>query len=406
MPISRTLLPAWMADGGLGLEVPPAEPAGLAARLARHPVSMDVAVAFAVAAGSGVLDALSSLHLGYGALAWDVILAAPLVLRRRQPATAAALIAALCLVQWLLNVRATGDVSFLLALYSLGAYERRRWILATAVVIAEIGVVMALARWGPPSDRLLPGLMATGTVTASWVAGIYVRMRRAYISSMLLRAETAERQRDSQAQIAVAAERARMAREMHDVIAHSLSVMITLNDAAAAVESSAQARDTITQASEVGRQALAEMHRMLGVLRSGEAAELAPSPGVDQLADLVSMVRSAGLSVELAVTGDLATLPPTAQLALYRIVQESLTNVLKHARDVRHVSVRVTRRGPDVELQVDDDGTRAAQSLQPAERSGHGVAGMTERAGLFGGHVDAGPRDGDGWRVSARLSLS
>jgi signal transduction histidine kinase len=409
MPISRALLPAWMADGEPGRAVPPSQQAGLAGRLARHPVSMDAAVAAGVAVASGVVDALSSLHLTHAALAWDVILAAPLILRRRAPVAAGALIAALCLVQWLVNVRATGDVAVLLALYSLGAYERRRWILATAVVVAEIGVVLAITRWGPPSDRLLPGLMATGTVTAAWVAGIYVRMRRAYLASMLLRAQTAERERDSQAQIAVAAERTRMAREMHDVIAHSLSVMITLNDAAAAVESSPQARDTITQASEVGRQALAEMHRMLGVLRNGEAAELAPSPGVGQLADLVSLVRSAGLSVELAVTGDLASLPPTAQLALYRIVQESLTNVLKHARNVRHVSVRVTRHGPDVELQVEDDGARRLPGpsgpARAAEHGGHGVAGMTERASLFGGQLQAGPRDGDGWRVSARLSL-
>ena len=318
---------------------------------------MDIAVAAAIAAGASLADVFKSLP---GAVAWDVVLAAPLVLRRRWPACAAALIAALCLAQWLAHVLATADVAVLVALYSLGAYERRRWVLASAVVIAEVGVIMAVTRWGPAADHLLQGLLATGTVTAAWVAGIYVRMRRAYLAATLQRAETAERERDSRAQVAVAAERAIIAREMHDVIAHSLSVMITLNDAAAAVESSPQARDTITQASEVGRQALAEMHRMLGVLRHGEPAELAPSPGADQLANLVSMVRSAGLSVELAVTGDLSTMPPTAQLALYRIVQESLTNVLKHGRDVRHVAVRVTRHGQCVELQVDDDGGRPA----------------------------------------------
>ena len=321
----------------------------------------------------------------------------------RWPAWAAALIAAVCLAQWLAGVLATGDVAFLVALYSLGAYERRRWILASAVVVAEVGVIMAVARWAPASNRLLPGLLSTGTVTAAWMAGIYVRMRRAYLVSALQRAETAERERDSRAQVAVAAERARMAREMHDVIAHSLSVMITLNDAAAAVESPLQARDTITQASEVGRQALAEMHRMLGMLRDGEPAELAPSPGVDQLADLVSLVRSAGLSVELAVTGDLSTMLPTAQLALYRIVQESLTNVLKHGRNVRHVVVQVIRQGPRVELQIDDDGLPGGQVPSPV---GHGVSGMTERASLFGGHVDAGPRDGTGWRVTAQLDLA
>jgi signal transduction histidine kinase len=401
MPISPALLPSWMTDSQPGRGPALSERAEWASRLARRPLVMDVATAAAVAAGTGLLDAFGSAPRG--AVGWDLLLAAPLVLRRRWPAWAAALIAAVCLAQWLANVLATGDVAFLVALYSLGAYERRRWILASAVVVAEVGVIMAVARWAPASNRLLPGLLSTGTVTAAWMAGIYVRMRRAYLVSALQRAETAERERDSRAQVAVAAERARMAREMHDVIAHSLSVMITLNDAAAAVESPVQARDTITQASEVGRQALAEMHRMLGMLRDGEPAELAPSPGVDQLADLISIVRSAGLSVELAVTGDLGTMLPTAQLALYRIVQESLTNVLKHGQNVQHVVVQVLRQGPRVELQIDDDGLPCGQV---PDRAGHGVSGMTERASLFGGHVDAGPRDGAGWRVTAQLDLS
>ncbi len=401
MPISLALLPSWMTDSQPGRGPALSERAEWASRLARRPFVMDVATTAAVAAGTGLLDAFGSAPRG--AVGWDLLLAAPLVLRRRWPAWAAALIAAVCLAQWLAGVLATGDVAFLVALYSLGAYERRRWILASAVVVAEVGVIMAVARWAPASNRLLPGLLSTGTVTAAWMAGIYVRMRRAYLVSALQRAETAERERDSRAQVAVAAERARMAREMHDVIAHSLSVMITLNDAAAAVESPLQARDTITQASEVGRQALAEMHRMLGMLRDGEPVELAPSPGVDQLADLVSLVRSAGLSVELAVTGDLSTMLPTAQLALYRIVQESLTNVLKHGRNVRHVVVQVIRQGPRVELQIDDDGLPGGQVPSPV---GHGVSGMTERASLFGGHVDAGPRDGTGWRVTAQLDLA
>jgi signal transduction histidine kinase len=402
MFISRVLLPSWMADSRPGRGPAPSKRVEQAGRLARSPLVLDVAVTVAVAAGAALIDALGS-RPGGDAVGWDLLLAAPLVLRRRWAAWAAALIAAVCLAQWLANVRASGDVAFLVALYSLGAYERRRWILASAVVVAEAGVIMAVVRWGPAGNRLLPGLLSTGTVTAAWMAGIYVRMRRAYLVSALQRAETAERERDSRAQVAVAAERARMAREMHDVIAHSLSVMITLNDAAAAVESPALARDTITQASEVGRQALAEMHRMLGVLRNGEPAGLAPSPGLDQLGDLVSVVRSAGLSVELAISGELSIMPPTAQLALYRIVQESLTNVLKHGRNVRHVVVRVIREGTWVSLQVDDDGQPSA--AVPGG-TGHGVSGMAERASLFGGYADAGPRDGAGWRVTARMELS
>jgi signal transduction histidine kinase len=229
------------------------------------------------------------------------------------------------------GVPALGDAAVLVLLYSLGAYERRRGVLPLAIVIAELGVVLAVVRWGAATNQVLSGITATGTVTASWVAGVYVSMRRTYLASVHERAETAERERDSRARVAVAAERARLAREMHDVIAHSLSVMITLNDAAAAAEPSLRAREAISQAAEVGRQALSEMHRMLGVLRDGEAASYAPRPGVGDLPALASMVRSAGLTVELAATGDLAGAALTAQLALYRIVQESLTNVLKHS---------------------------------------------------------------------------
>jgi signal transduction histidine kinase len=190
---------------------------------------------------------------------------------------------------------------------------------------------------------------------------------------------------------------------MHDVIAHSLSVMITLNDAAAAIELSPPVRDVLSQASEVGRQALGEMHRMLGVLRDGEATEYAPQPGLAQLPELISMVRSAGLRVELAVTGDQVLIPATAQLALYRIVQESLTNVLKHGRNVEHVKVALTRRGPHIDLRVDNDGSLPAPAAGSV--AGHGVSGMSERARLFGGDLSAGPEGGGGWSVRARLNL-
>jgi signal transduction histidine kinase len=203
--------------------------------------------------------------------------------------------------------------------------------------------------------------------------------------------------------MAVAAERARLAREMHDVIAHSLSVMITLNDASAAIEPSLPVRDVLSQASEVGRQALNEMHRMLGVLRDGEAAEFSPQPGLGELPELVSMVRSAGLRVELSVTGDLASIPVTAQLALYRIVQESLTNVLKHGRNVEHVKVALTHQGSLVDLRVEDDGSPVTQVSGSV--AGHGLIGMRERARMFGGEIFAGPAGEGGWSVRARLNL-
>jgi signal transduction histidine kinase len=371
--------------------------------LARHPVLVDLALPVAVAVVAGLSDVFGPDYRSRGAVGWDVLIAVPLVLRRRRPEITAALVAAICLAQWFADVRAVGDGAFLIALYSLGAYERRRWVLLVAVLVAELGVVMAVTRWGAPSNQLLAVATGTGTVTASWVAGIYMSMRRAYVTSMRDRAESAERDRDSRAQVAVAAERARLAREMHDVIAHSLSVMITLNDGAAAIEPTERARDAISQASEVGRQALSEMRRMLGVLRDGQDASYIPQPGLDELPDLVSMVRSAGLRVELATTGDLASVSPTAQLALYRIVQESLTNVLKHARNVERVTVEVARIGRCVDVRVDNDGSCLATAVH--NLGGQGLSGMCERARLFGGGISAGPVSTGGWSVRAHLEL-
>jgi signal transduction histidine kinase len=394
---------AWLRSARTGV-LPPASEGGPGfGWLSAHPDAIDVALAVMVAVVAGVSDTLSPDHRSPGALGWDLALAAVLVLRRRRPATAAALVGGICLTQWLAGVFALGDVAVLIVLYSLGAYERRRWVLLAAVLTAELGVIMAATRWGTPSNQLLNVATATGTVTASWVIGIYLRMRRAYLTSIRERAETAERDRDRQAQIAVAAERTRLAREMHDVIAHSLSVMITLNDAAAAIEPSLPVRDVLAQTSEVGRQALGEMHRMLGVLRDGEATEFAPQPGLGQLPELVSMVRSAGLRVELAVTGDPAVIPATAQLALYRIAQESLTNVVKHGRNVEHVKVALTLRGQLVDLRVDNDGSPVEQAAGLVE--GHGLSGMSERTRLFGGELSAGPAGGGGWSVRARLNL-
>jgi len=372
-------------------------------RPAVRPLVADVLLALGVALVAVLVDAFGHDYRNSAALSWDVMLAAPLALRRRAPAVAAGLIGAICLAQWLADVLANGDLIVLIMLYSLGAWERRRWLLAAAAVVAEIGVVMAVTRWAPGTHQWRVGLMATGTVTAAWVIGLYVRTRRAYLASMIERAETAERDRDRQAQIAVADERTRMAREMHDVIAHSLAVMITLNDAVAAVTAAGTVRDTVTQASDVGRQALGEMQRMLGVLRSAGPAERVPQPGTAQLADLIAIVRSAGLSVELAISGDRAELAPTTQLAIYRIVQESLTNVLKHARNVRRVVVAIAYRDDRVRVQITNDGEPVA--LPEDAPLGHGLVGMRERSALYDGRLQAGPIPGGGWEVLADLTV-
>ena len=187
-------------------------PASARLRPAAHPVLTDALLALGVAVALVLIDALGPDDRSAAAPYWDVILAAPLVLRRRAPATAAALIAATCLAQWSADVVANGDLVVLVMLYSLGVWERRPWLLAAALVVAETGVVLAITRWAPGDHQWRSGLMATGTVTAALAIGLYVRTRRAYVTSMIERAETAERDRDHQAQIAVGQERTRIAR--------------------------------------------------------------------------------------------------------------------------------------------------------------------------------------------------
>jgi signal transduction histidine kinase len=371
----------------------------------RPPVA-DVLLAFGIAVGVVLIDAFGHLYRSSAAPIWDVALVAPLALRRRTPASAAALIGAVCLAQWGSGVLASGDVAVLVMLYSLGAWEPRRWLLVTAVGVAEVGVVMAVTRWKPGGthQQWLSGLMVTGTVTAAWVVGLYVRTRRAYLASVIERAETAERDRDHLAQIAVAQERTRLAREMHDIIAHSLAIMITINDAVAEVASAGTVRDTVTKASDVGRQALAEMQRMLGILRTAGPAELEPQPTTAQLTDLITIVRSAGLSVELATSGDPTDVALTTQLAIYRIVQESLTNVLKHARNVTRVVVTINYHSDRVRVQIVNDGGPSAP--QVSAFPGHGLAGMRERSALHGGQFHAGPTRGGGWEVLADMKLT
>ncbi len=362
-------------------------------------------LACGVALMAALADRYGPDHRTGSAPYWDVALAAPLVLRRRAPATAATLVAAICLATWLTDVVAVGAVlAVLITLYSLGVWEQRRWLPAAALAVAETGVIMAAVRWTPQVHQWLDGLMATGTVTAALVLGLYVRTRRAHLASMIERAETAERDRDHRARIAVAEERTRMAREMHDVIAHSLAVMITLNDAVAATAPEGPVRETVTQASEVGRQALAEMQRILGVLRGAGPADLMPPPGIEQLTDLVAIARSAGLTVELAISGEPGRLAPTTQLTIYRIVQESLTNVLKHSHNVRRVVVTLAHREGRVRIQVSDDGEPAAPSHDPA--AGHGLAGMRERTALYQGRFHAGPTRSGGWEVLADLTVN
>jgi signal transduction histidine kinase len=230
-----------------------------------------------------------------------------------------------------------------------------------------------------------------------------VRTRRAYLASLHNRAVRAERERDQQSQIAAARERARIAREMHDIIAHNLSVMIALADGAAfaARTDAGQAEAAAKHVSATGRQALDEMHRLLNVLRgTGEDSPRAPQPGIADIDDLVEQVRATGLPATWTVTGRRFPLPPTVELAVYRVAQEALTNILKHAVAPTSAKIHLTYDDPLVTLEVLDDGQPAPV---PVVSDGHGLGGMRERASITGGVVEAGPRDGGGWLVCGRF---
>jgi len=238
---------------------------------------------------------------GHWGFLFDVLLALPLLARRRAPLPVLLAISAVALAEWVADAPVAGNVALFVAIYSVGAHDGSRRNVITAAVVAETGVVLAALRWAPVGTTLTALLLLTGSVVAPLVLGVYVRTRRAYLAALLDRARSAERDRDQRALLAAAEERARIAREMHDIVAHSISIMVTLSDGAAAtaLRDGAQAREASQQASATGRQALAEMHRLLGVLRDDAQVELAPQPGLAQLDDLLATVRRAGLPVEL-----------------------------------------------------------------------------------------------------------
>jgi signal transduction histidine kinase len=205
----------------------------------------------------------------------------------------------------------------------------------------------------------------------------------------------------------VGEERARIARDVHDIVTHSLSVMVALTDGAAYTlpASPDRAAEALGKASEIGRQAIAEMQRVLEVLREGQPAghERHPQPGLGQLGGLFTEVRAAGLPVEFVVTGKPPAMASGAELAIYRVIQEALTNVRKHTVAGTTARVRLGYSTGRVEVEIVDDGPPAVSAPAAPERTGHGIAGMRERVAVYGGLLQAGPLPGGGWRVYARF---
>jgi signal transduction histidine kinase len=335
----------------------------------------------------------------------------PVVVRRQYPLTAFVVALAVGAIQVLVNSLLPADLAIVLLLYTLAVYCPRRvsryGLLACLLgSAAEVGRLMTTTKANPLGALATGAIAFGGPLLIAWAWGDSIRNRRAYYAALEDRAARLERERDAQAQVAAAAERARIARELHDVIAHNVSVMVVQADGAAYAldRSPEKARQALAAISSTGRQALAEMRQMLGVLRSvDEAPDTDPQPGLDQLSELLEQTRASGLAVSFTVQGVPHPLADGVALAAYRTVQESLTNVRKHGGPGARADV-VLRYCPDaVMLTISDDGQGAAAD---GDGAGHGLIGMRERAAVHGGTLHAGPQPGGGYKVTARLPLA
>jgi signal transduction histidine kinase len=323
----------------------------------------------------------------------------PLVVRRRWPLAVAFVCGGLTVVYGLSNLPDPPvPYAGLVALYSVASHGSRDHANAAGIT-AAFAVVGALL-FDPEAD-LEDATVMVLLFTTAWLLGDSTRRRRETATALAERAEQLERTRAAEAAAAVAAERNRIARELHDVVAHHLSMMVVQAEAGAVAagrrpERTVPAFDAIGAA---GKQALREMRRLLGVLKQDPDQELAPQPGAGDIEALVTGVRAAGVDVRLTVTGDAGELSPAVGLSAYRVVQEALTNCVRHARATA-VDVGVGYDDKRVRITVTDDGIGAGSD---PEDGGHGLAQMRERVALVGGTLDAGPGPDGGWTVHAEL---
>ncbi|WP_347042160.1 sensor histidine kinase [Brachybacterium nesterenkovii] len=313
-----------------------------------------------------------------------------------------------------------GDAMIFYALYCTVAHARVA-VARTALGAALFGALLqalavgALAQTGVGDvPSRVAAFVTSGSVTffvgvmvvmGTWAIGKYQHARIDQVRLARERAEQAEREREQRAALAVADERARIAREMHDVVAHSLSVIIAQADGGRFIASQdpAKAVAVLETIGTTGRSALADMRSLLGVLRHDEESSFGPQPDLTALPELLDRVRATGLRVDAHVTGDLGGLPQATGLSLFRLVQEALTNVLKHAGEHASAAVRVQRDDAGILVEILDDG----QGIDPSsDGQGHGLTGMRERIGLLGGTLLAGPLPAGGFRVSARVPLA
>jgi signal transduction histidine kinase len=361
--------------------------------LERHKRLTDLAlVLFALATSFGALSREHRTGIGVPVA---LLLALPLFWRRRYPLAVLGIttvVTAIAVGRYAYNPFPAG-----VALFTVAArFERRLSLVAGAAALVVLAPALwAVAGWSHPYlvlGRLLPFAVA-------WLAGDSIGIRRRYVQELEEKAERLERERQSEAARARAEEQARIARELHDVIAHNLSVMVVQAAAAEDVFDTRpdRAREALRRVEATGRSALTELRQLLGDVR-GNGADFAPQPGLDRLDDLVREVRDAGLDVVVTIEGAPSALPTALDLSAYRIVQEALTNTLKHAH-ATHADVAVRYRDSALDVEVRDDGSGDSGG------SGHGLIGMRERVAVFGGSLSAGPARHGGFTVAASFPL-
>lgn len=356
------------------------------------------------AAGVGLITVASLQPPASDGLA--LVPVVPLIFRRAWPVPVFGVVLGLAMVISVWDLGAAISLSIVVALYTVAARESQKRALITAAML-EIVVFLLIFRLEEEARWWNVVIFGTGMVTAALGLGLYSSTRTAYLEELQDRAARLERERDQQHELAAAAERARITREMHDIVAHHLTVIVALSTGAAktAVSSPQRAGEVMEMVSATSRQALGETRRLLSGLGSDarRPSDRRPIPSLDGLPELLSTVRSAGLPVDFTISGTPTDIDPSLQLTVYRLVQEALTNTLKHAGPGARADVRLTYLPGELRLVVDDDGAGVAP--EPSHGAGRGLTGMNERIHAFGGEIESGPRASGGWRVCAQLAL-
>jgi signal transduction histidine kinase len=331
-----------------------------------------------------------------------------LTLRRRMPVAVLAFVLAGCL-----TLTAFGYVpmlgpsaAYLIAIYSVASHRG----LATSLPVGAFGLVLYVVSMALDGYWFWQAVSNAVLLIGVWWIGRSLRLRRAYLDELEARARRLERAREADSRAARAEERSRIARELHDVVAHHVSVMTVQAGAARRIlhRDPEAVQDALSTIEQMGRTALGEMRRLVGVLRTEAEpvrSELSPQPGVHDVSGLVDQLRETGLQIQLWIEGESRSLSPGVDLAAFRLVQEALTNTLKHAGPQARAWVRIQYADRQLEIEVEDDGRGLVAGLGRPGGNGHGLVGMRERVALYGGDLRIGPRSGGGFEVRARFPL-